>query len=320
MPVNVERIVERADASLRRGEMQEVRRLREVANRAYRDLASEVRRRWPEAVDEAAGASRTFAEARARTLLGQLEPYTEALNWGSEGSGVPRVVRDMTILGADAGQEATRELLSAYGVELATATAAIDTRAVEAAVRNSQARLRNHSQQAIQRIEQAVVNGLVRGQGSQAVTRSVREAIKGDARTPNAGLYHRAETIARTELATAKHQASAERYAEAGVDQVQWYATVGDERTCRFCAARHGNAYPRGSLEVPAHPRCRCYLAPFRPEFVEEDLVDVGMWRGQQDEIDELVETQVYDVTSFEREQGKSYPRAIWTPRSGIRA
>lgn len=319
MPVNVERIVESADAALKRGEMQHIRRLREVANEAYRDLAAEIRRRWPQVADEAAGATQTFAEARARALMSQLEPYTQALEWGQQGSGVPRIVRDMTVLGHEAGTEATRELLSAYGQDLASATARIDPRAVEAAVSNSQARLARHSTDAIRKIEQAVVNGVVRGEGSQKVTRRIREALKGDARTPQAGLYHRAETIARTELATAKGQATNERYAEAGVEQVQWYATL-DERTCRYCGARHGNAYPRGSLEVPAHPRCRCYLAPFRPDWLQDYLVNVDMWKGQQDEIDDLVEAKVFDVTPFEREQGKTYPGAVWTPRSGMRA
>lgn len=319
MAINVERIVERADAQLRRGELEHIRRLREVANGAYQDLATEIRRRWPQALDDASGATRTFAEARARTLMSQLEPYTQALEWGQPGSGVPRVMRDMTTLGHQAGAEAAQELLSAFGEDLASATARIDPRAIEAAVTNSQARLARHSAEAIGKIEQAVVNGIVRGEGSQKVSRRIREAIKGNTRVPQEGLYWRAETIARTELATAKGQATDQRYQEAGVQQVQWYATL-DERTCPYCGARHGNAYRRGEIEVPAHPNGRCWLAPFRKEFVDAELVDVEQWRGQQDEIAQLQPKLVSDVTSFERQQGKTFPRAVWTPKSGFTA
>lgn len=317
MAVNVERIVERADAQLKRGELQHIRRLREVANTAYRDLAAEVRRRWPDALDEAAGATRPFAEARARALMSQLEPYTQALDWGQPGSGVPPLIGDMARVGAEAGAETATELLSAYGVELATATAAIDARAVEAAITNSRARLSRYASETVGKIEQAVVNGIVRGEGSQKVTRRIREAIKGDVRTPKKGLYWRAERIARTELATAKGMATDQRYQEAGVEQVTWYATL-DERTCVYCGHRHGQAYRRSDVDVPAHPNCRCWLAPFRREWVEEGLVDVDMWKGQQDEIAELVPNPNRGATPFEREQGRSAPRAVWTPRSGI--
>lgn len=331
MPVNVERIVERADASLKRAEASHVRRLREVSNEAHRGLAAEVRRRWPEALEEAAGASRTFAEARARTLLAQLEPYTRALDYG-DSAGVTRTVRDMIQLGAEAGVETTTELLSAYGAPTgttgvaaaggglaATATAVIDQRAIDAAVRNSQARLAAHSETARRKIEQSVVNAIIRGQGSQKITREIREAIRGNDKIPEGGLHFRAETIARTELANAKGQATDERHAEAGVNLVQVYATL-DERTCPWCGHRHGMVYPRGKLTLPFHPRCRCYEAPFRREFLDAGLVDVDYWRESQTEIRKYVKQPKTGLTAFERDQGFTYPRAAWTPASGWQA
>ena len=318
--VNVERILERADAQLKRSELEHVRRLRRVSNEAYRSLATEVRRRWPDTVDEAAGASRTFAEARARTLLAQLEPYTRALDYGNQ-AGVARIYRDMIRLGAEAGVEVSTELLRAYGTtsragNLAVQTARIDPRAIDAAVRNSQARLAAHSTAARAKIEQAVVNAVVRGQGSQKITREIREAIRGDGKIPDAGLHHRAETIARTELATAKADAARDRYTEVGVNLVQWYATL-DERVCPYCGYRHGMVYPRDELIIPAHPRCRCYAAPFRREFVDAGLVDVTYWRDSQAEVRTHVKRPKVGATPFEEAQGRSYPRAAWTPSSG---
>lgn len=323
MAVNVERILERADASLRRAEAEHLARLRRTTNEAYRRLASEVRRKWGAVLQEAAGETPTFAEARARLLLEQLQPYTAALNYGDEATGVPSVVRDMVRTGAEFGVESSSELLSAYGVEaglsgLAVQSAVIDQRAIDAAVRNSQARLSRHGAQAVSKIEDAVVNGLVRGKGPRAITREIREALRGDGRIPAGGLHYRAETIAQTELAIAKSEASKERYRENNVQQVQWYATL-DERTCPWCGARHGMVYERDEMDVPAHPRCRCDLVPFRREFTEAGLVDVDYWQKSQAEIRQKVPKLKTGLTPFERNYlGKArYPRASWTPKSG---
>lgn len=317
MAVNVARIIDRADAQLLRLEAEHLARLRQVTNSAYARLAAEIRRRWADTLVETQGMTRTFAEARARVLLAQLEPYMRALEYGNASSGVPSIMRDVIQLGHQAGLETATELLTAFPASrqgLVTATARIDFRAVEAAVANSQARLARYGVAAIGKIEQAVVDGIVSGRGSQKVARDVREAIRGDAHVPDGGLHARAEMIARTELGTAKTDASKQRYAEAGVDLVQWYATL-DERTCIYCAARHGNAYRIGDAVVPAHPNCRCYLAPFRPEWVELGLVDEDFWRESVREIEELVPKRSTGLTPFERAADrKRAPEPVWSP------
>lgn len=317
MAVNVARVLDRADAQLQRLEAAELARLREVVNRAYRALEEEVRRRWPLALSDASGQSRTFAEARARALLAQLEPFMRALEWGSPSTGVPGIMRDIIQLGHQHGLDTAGELLSAFqaaGVDgLATATARIDFRAVEAALSNSRARLARYAQETISQIEQAVVDGIVRGEGNARVARRIRDALRGDGRSPSTGLYARARTIARTELATAKTLATEQRYREANVPMVQWFATL-DERTCRYCAARHGNAYRLGDATVPAHPNCRCYLAPFRPEWLELDLIDKEWWRESKAEIRELVPDPIHTSTPFERANNRPPPTIAWTP------
>lgn len=320
MPVNVERIIERADAQLRQAEGQQLARLRDIVNRAYRDLEAEIRRRWPAALAEANGMPRTFAEARARVLLQQLEAYMQALQWGTASTGVPGIMRDVITLGQQAGGHTAAQLLAAFdptfAAGLAIATARIDFRAVEAALTNTEARLARYSADAIRGIELSVVDGLVRGEGGAKVARRIRDVLRGDGRSPDAGLYAQAKTIARTELANARHLATDARYADANVDLVQWYATL-DERTCRYCAARHGKVYRRGEVTLPAHPNCRCWLAPFRPDWVELGLVDTDYWRGSRAEIDELVPDQVHGRTPFEAADDRPAPTAVWTPGGG---
>lgn len=339
--VNVERILERADAALKRAEAPHLRRLRETTNAAYDRLAAEIRRRWPDVLEDVAGATPAYAEARARLLLEQLRPYMSALDYGSAATGVPDTVRAMIRLGAEHGVETAADTLNAYGTAggfagLAAASSVIDFRAVEATVRNfrqleairaadletlvsnARARLTDHSLTTIRKIENSVVSAVVRGQGPRRITREIREALRGEGRIPAGGLHYRAETIAQTELAKAKAEATRERYEEWNVDLVQWYATL-DERTCPWCGHRHGMVYPRDELTIPAHPRCRCYASPFRPEFTEAGLVDVDEWKRQQAEIREKVPNLKTGLTPWERETlGKErYPAAAWTPSSG---
>lgn len=319
-PVDVDRILTRADQQLRRLEAAELAKLREAVNRAYQALAAEIRRRWPAALDEAAGMSRTFAEARARVLLEQVEAYLDALNLGAAQSGVPASMRTLIQQGHAHGLATATTLLEGFGATagLAAATAVIDFRAVEAAASNAAARLTAASEAAQARIRQHVVDALVRGEGNAKVARRIRETLRGDGRTPDGGLWTRAQTIARTELATAKTTASEQRYREAGVPMVQWFATL-DERTCSYCGARHGNVYKLGEATTPAHPNCRCYLAPFRREFVEAGLVDVDWWQDSQAEIERIVPDLTTGASPFERANGRSAPRAVWTPKSGWR-
>src|SRR5690606_8644639 len=243
-PVDVDRILTRADQQLRRLEAAELAKLREAVNRAYVSLAAEVRRRWPAALDDAKGTSRTFAEARARVLLEQLEAYLDALNLGAASSGVPASMRTLIYQGHQNGLATATTLLESFGATagLAAATAVIDLRAVEAAAGNAAARLTAASEAAKAQVRQHVVDALVRGEGNAKVARRIRETLRGDGRTPDGGLWTRAQTIARTELATAKTTATEQRYREAGVPMVQWFATL-DERTCSYCGARHGNVY-----------------------------------------------------------------------------
>src|SRR5690606_29696978 len=294
--------------------------LRAAIQAAYATLAAEVRRRWPAALDEAAGMSRTFAEARARVLLAQLEAYLDALDLGAARTGVPQAVRELIVQGHAHGLATATSLLESFGAAsgLAVATAAIDWRAVEAAAGNAAARLTAASEAAQARIRQHVVEALVRGEGNAKVARRIRETLRGDGRTPDGGLWTRAQTIARTELATAKTEASEQRYREAGDELVTWFATQ-DERVCEYCGARHGNAYRLGEVTVPAHPNCRCYLAPFRREFVEAGLVDVEWWRESQAEIERIVPDLNRGASPFEKANGRDAPRPVWTPRSGWR-
>jgi SPP1 gp7 family putative phage head morphogenesis protein len=77
----------------------------------------------------------------------------------------------------------------------------------------------------------------------------------------NEAFRNRAETIARTETLAASGEAQERCYRQLRVGFVQYVATL-DDRTCAFCAPRHGCLYWIGSVKPPIHPRCRCMTSP----------------------------------------------------------
>lgn len=79
----------------------------------------------------------------------------------------------------------------------------------------------------------------------------------------------RAETIARTEVTRAYAEGSKAAYRESGVvEKLRWH-TRQDEMVCSVCGPLHeetvaledGEFLP-GVMVPPAHPNCRCYIAP----------------------------------------------------------
>lgn len=74
--------------------------------------------------------------------------------------------------------------------------------------------------------------------------------------------FSRADNLVRTELAHIQTQAARDRYAAAGVKEVQVWADK-DERQCSVCGKLHKQKFPvGGAMPIPAHPRCRCTIIP----------------------------------------------------------
>lgn len=74
--------------------------------------------------------------------------------------------------------------------------------------------------------------------------------------------FNRADSIVRTEMAHIQTQAARQRYADAGVQEVEVWADK-DERRCDVCGELHQKRYPVGAaMPIPAHPRCRCCVIP----------------------------------------------------------
>ena len=74
--------------------------------------------------------------------------------------------------------------------------------------------------------------------------------------------YHRADTLARTELCHIQTQAAQKRYEDYGIQYVEVLVEL-DERTCDKCKALIGKKFlTTETPPLPVHPNERCALVP----------------------------------------------------------
>lgn len=74
--------------------------------------------------------------------------------------------------------------------------------------------------------------------------------------------YNRADRLVRTEMAHIQTQAARQRYLDAGISEVEVWASK-DERRCEICGKLHlkrFNIYD--VMPIPAHSNCRCSIIP----------------------------------------------------------
>jgi SPP1 gp7 family putative phage head morphogenesis protein len=285
--VNLERIADQASRTLLRSSTSVARDMQGYIQESARRLEHRLRVGWPDTLPVE---SRIFREARARDLLDQARTSLDALRVGQPGHPLTADLRKTIIEGRTLAGEQDRDIMRAYAraapnparaaelMDIADSFTIVDFAAVEAQVRNAAARLARYADETIHDINNAVVDGLVSGSPWRSVAREIRETLYGDpgfrGGPPAGGFAFRAETIARTEMMSSLEDAREQHYQEAGITQGIWVAT-GDERVCDWCAARTGNIYEIADVVIPAHPRCRCTLMPFRQEWADEGLLDM---------------------------------------------
>lgn len=109
------------------------------------------------------------------------------------------------------------------------------------------------------RLAAALIQGLERGDSPAAIARVI-EPILGDAKW--------AHLVALTETTRAVSSATLLRYARNGVEAKEWMTAL-DQRVCPQCLGNEeagpiglDTAFPDGTSAPPAHPLCRCSIAP----------------------------------------------------------
>jgi SPP1 gp7 family putative phage head morphogenesis protein len=297
----LEALVRQLDRTLNTVERQAITRLDSALRASAVRLEDELRRLYTLARDAGATESIAFREARARALLTQVRGALDLTGSAQGQFAFGELGRASYVAGAE---NATRAL-SAYGTTTALPTLAPLSAAARAT--NATARLAAHGSTFAQRAEAIVIDGLIRGRGFRPTASELRRET--------GILRYQAERIVRTESIAAADEARRDTYKEAGVEAVQVFSTA-DERLCGYCANRSGRVYKLGDIEVPFHPNCRCYLAPWRQEWQDAGLTD-DEWAAEhrKKSLDRANEPQKTGPAPSERWRGVTEaPTPVWSP------
>lgn len=272
-----EALVRRLDRQLTTLENTALATLRQALRESAAELERELRVLYRRALDGTASAGAHIREAAVRDLLEQTRVLdrhldlrrlpTEAvlaeLQRGAMAAGAENALQALTT-----AERAVASLSGAVPVETLVAATNISSRLQEigaARAANGAAALRQHGQRAADAIQRHITAGVVQGRGWGATSRLIRQET--------GLLNYEAERIVRTESITASADARHETYRARGIEQARWMSTA-DDRVCGYCAFRSGRLYDIDDIVIPAHPNCRCYSAPFRPEWAEAGVDD----------------------------------------------
>lgn len=272
-----ERLVRQSDRHLRTLENRAIADLRRTLDQSINTLQRELRVLYNRIQDQTASVGAPIREAVIRQQLEELQVIRRSLDLPT--GSVDQILRELNEGAFNEGADSALRALSIWDREvtglrgtirlgvMAQATN-VTTRLTEignARVLNGRARLLQHTAAAAQRIQDHVIDGITRGVGWGRTARAVQRDVD--------LLYYEAERLVRTESVEASDTARQAQYAEAGVEYVQIMATA-DDRVCGYCAASSGQVYPLGEIQLPRHPNCRCYAAPYRAEWAALGLDD----------------------------------------------
>ena len=316
--VDLERIASRADRALGRLDAGQTREIERYLTTALRRTLDQTQPLYARAMADADGAASNaaFRLARGRVLADEIDGTIRGLV-GQPAGALDGMLARVAVAREDA-RGFVEDTLRVFG-DAVTISTPVNHRALSGVVEHAATRLYNHADVVVDRIKEDVVTGLIRGDSWAQVTRAIRD---------DAGyLRSRAEMIAITELHSAQADARQELYGDLGVELVIRYVTI-DDRTCEYCAPRQGEVTKTGETTEVLHPRCRCILAPFDPEWALDDtLVPEQLEEMLADNLRQLEDLGIeprYGPAPFERTRdrfnfragpaGRGRPEVVWRP------
>lgn len=316
--VDLDRIASRADRALSRLDREQTREVERYLSTALRRTLDQTQPLYARAMADVDGAASNaaFRLARGRVLADELEGTIRGLVGQPDGA-LEGLLGRVATARAEA-RPFVEDTLRIFG-DAVTISTPVNHRALSGVVERAATRLYNHADGVVDRIKEDVVTGLVRGDSWTQVTRAIRE--------DTGYLRSRAEMIAITELHSAQADARQELYTDLGVELVIRYVTI-DDRTCEYCAPRQGEVTKMVETVEVLHPRCRCLLAPFDPEWLLDDtLVPDELAQMREDNLRQLEELgkrpkdgpapfeRVRDRVNFRQGPiGRGRPAPVWRP------
>jgi hypothetical protein len=132
------------------------------------------------------------------------------------------------------------------------------TQAMSYAQEHTATLIKGLNQETADRMRTVISNAIKEKRGIDGLARDIRNQFDDMSKI-------RSQTIARTETCDALENAFMDRAGDLGVTGKEWIVTD----PCEICAANAdagvipiNDLFPSGHLRPPAHPNCRCALAP----------------------------------------------------------
>lgn len=200
---------------------------------------------------------------RTLMLLPEFEQLIPQYNPDKK-DGIDRILQSLVRTAAGYGLTVAERLTEASGLPpsaeasgpagAASLSASLPLEAVAQAAAQARGYLTRHGTDFARTSAQLVAQGIAEGRPTETMAQDLRQRL--------GVVKSRARTIVRTESLRAYNNASSTYYRSRGVELVMYYATA-DDRTCPICTPSAGRIYKLGTIAVPRHPMCRCYLAPW---------------------------------------------------------
>lgn len=294
-------IIERYNRIVEELEDRAIARLDRALQQGYDDLEREFLRQYDTLQSQ--GTSLT-ARAQTAALMADLAPLLAIVDPAREEE-FQQLFQDLITQAGQDGAVMADELLTALSGDEIRTFSSVPVEAVALEARDATRRLYRWNEDYRNRISGIVEQGLIQGWGPRRTAEQLQREV--------GILKGRAEAIARTESLSALNDAAQLRYGDAGVEGVQWVASIGE--VCPYCVARNMRVYPVGRVRVPGHVNCRCVLLPWRPAW-DNDPAFAAQYRGDRlADLQRQNQRPNYGPTPFERAAGiTTAPATLWQP------
>jgi SPP1 gp7 family putative phage head morphogenesis protein len=303
------KLIDRYNRSTAGLEAAVIERIDTALDSAYRELERELRQVYP----RIQGQGDLLPTQRKLLLLSELGELLQVVRPEQQAEYEAMLTEALKVAN-QSGATLGEQLIKAFEPDAQIKSfAGVPIEAVAMQARDGTQRLYRHSEDFRNRASAVVEQGLIQGWGAAKVAGVLRSEL-GTTKS-------KTETIARTEILSSLNDAAQQTYQDNDIELVQLIATA-DDRLCPTCSFRNGFVYPVGKIRVPLHPRCRCYVLPFKAAWQQLGLTnDTFTQKFRQQGLTELKAQGLEPnkgLSPFEKmAKLNAPPQPVWMPEEG---
>ena len=302
-------LIEQTDRALKGAEDETIDRIYRTLDASYKQLERELLK----AYEQQSGNLSLLPNQRKILILEQVKNLLSLID-PKASKQLRKEFESLLSNASEQGRSLSESLVKAIANETLKSFVGVPIEALKFQAEDGVKRLARHGEEFASRASAVVEMGLIQGWGARKVASQLRAELgvtKG-----------RAESIARTETASAQNSAIEANLKANNFELFQVFATS-DEKACSTCSYRNQQVYKMGEPTPPYHPKCRCSITPVRQAWLEAGLIDVA-WsqKYREDGLAELAEQGKQPntgISPFEKAAGlTTAPKPIWKPGDKI--